>query len=135
MGMPLKIAIAMLVIVTMTPLVMGMVDNAETSMSSVEAEGEAEELVEAIARAYYGGVGCEESVEVSLPDGESIEVGGDGAYRYVVRILEGEAEIGRIHLNTPSVPVLSGTLRITGDCTVTVTCVSVDGVYGVSVAV
>ena len=91
LDMPVRLAVAILIIATVTPVLMGMVGTAEDVMSSSEAEVEADRLCDGISRAYYGGEGTMVSVELSIPLGQALEMGGDE--RYVIRILDDGREI------------------------------------------
>ena len=130
LGMPVRLAVAVLVIATMTPILMGMVGSAEDVISVSEAEAEAGRLSDGISRAYYGGEGTVVSVELSIPLGQSLEIG--GAEPYAIRILDGGKEVSKVYLERPSVPVLEP-LTVSGRTTVTVQAVSLDGTYGVRV--
>ena len=135
LGLPLKLAVAMLVMAAMVPLVAGMVSTAEDSLSSADAQSDAESLADAASRAYYGGEGTSVAVSVSLQSGQSILMGGDGGLEYVLRITDGGEEVSRVYITAPAVPVLGGVTEVSGDALVTFTCATVDGVYGVTVSV
>ncbi len=131
LGMPVRLAVAVLVIATMTPIVLGMVDDAEETMTSSGLESEADRLYDGISRAYYGGEGTVVTVDLSLRPGQSLAIGGDGADRYAIRLLEDGDEVGRVYMERPSVPVLGGTTVISGETSVRLRCTVTDGTYGV----
>ena len=130
--MPVRLAVAILIIATVTPVLMGMVGTAEDVMSSSEAEVEADRLCDGISRAYYGGEDTMVSVELSIPAGQSLELGGDE--RYVIRILDGGMEVDRVYIERPAVPVLEP-VTITGGTIITIQSGVSDGDYGVWVSV
>ena len=132
LDMPVRLAVAILIIATVTPVLMGMVGTAEDVMSSSEAEVEADRLCDGISRAYYGGEGTMVSVELSIPAGQSLELGGDE--RSVIRILDGGMEVDRVYIERPAVPVLEP-VTITGRTVVTIQSGVSDGDYGVWVSV
>lgn len=131
LGMPVRLAVAVLVIATMVPVVLGMVGTAEDSIGSSELEREADRLRDGAARAYYGGEGTIVSVDLRLPPGASLGVGGDGGGRYVIRLIEDGEEVGRVYIDRPAVPVLGPAAEVSGSVTVKLEAVTVDGVYGV----
>lgn len=132
--MPVRLAVAVLVIATMTPLLLGLVGAAEDSMSSREAGSEARTLHEGMARAYYGGAGTVVTVELSIPLGQSLRVGGEGGDAYVIRVMDGAEVVDRVYMERPSVRVLGDVLDIAGNARVTIETVSEEGVYGVRLA-
>lgn len=131
--MPVKLAIAMVIVVTMTPLVVGMVQTAEDSMSSLTAESEARRIANAMYSAYGGGIGTEEVVIVTLPPGESIEVGGSGGEEYFIWLVDATGAASKADVDIPR--VLCDKVTISGTATVRITCEMVDGVYGITVSV
>ena len=131
LDMPVRLAVAILIIATVTPVLMGMVGTAEDVMSSSEAEVEADRLCDGISRAYYGGEVTMVSVELSIPAGQALEIGGDE--RYVIRILDGRMEVDRVYIERPAVPVLEP-VTITGRTVVTIQSGVSDGDYGVWVS-
>ena len=76
-GMPVKLAVCILVLGLMVPLVLDAVEDAEDEMSSYGILQEAESLRDAIQRAYFQD--CTVTHEIDLPSGRSISVGGLGA--------------------------------------------------------
>lgn len=134
LGLPVKMAVAMVIVVTMAPLLLGMVQTAEDSMTVLTAESEAKRIADGMTRAYYGGVGTEETVLVTIPVGESVEMGGSGTDAYVIRVMDPYGNVTRLYAGTPSIPVIGDAVSITGEAAVRITCAVVDGVYGVTVS-
>lgn len=114
-GMPIKLAVAVLVIATMTPVIVDMVDDAEDSLSIIDTESEARKIVEAVSDAFFGGYGCTVSVNVSIPTGESIVLGGSSGNEYSLRIMANGEVKKKILLERPGVPVLNDEIEISGD--------------------
>lgn len=133
LGLPVKLAVAMLILAAMTPVVLSMADSAQDSFSEAELRTEAGKLTKGIARAYYGGEGCSVTVEVSLPAGGSLELGGDGGDAYVIRLMSNGEEVGRVYIEQPAVPVLGGETSVSGSASVRLTCVTENGECGISV--
>lgn len=123
---------AILIIATLTPVVVGMAGTAREDISVSGAEEEAERLADGISRAYYGGNGAIVTVRLNLGPGESLALGGSGGDEYAIRIIMNGEEAGRVYLERPAVPVLNEA-SVSGDAFVTLTCETVDGVYGVRV--
>lgn len=134
LSMPVKLTVAIIVLATLTPVIFGMVDTAEESMSTSEAEAEARLLADAVSRAYYGGDGTMISVQMSLPRGEGLAVGGEGGDSYSIRLLSDGEIRKKILLERPAVPILNDEMVVTGDCILIVKCCIEDGRYGVRVS-
>lgn len=131
-GLPVRLAVCLLVIGLMTPMVADAVREAEEGMSVRELTEEASELRDAIGRAYHGGTGTSVSVRLSLPPGQSLALGGEEPY--VIRLMDNGGEVGRVYLDDPVVPVLGEEVLLGGRVTATVSAAVEDGTYGVRVA-
>ncbi len=131
--MPFKLAVAMLIIATVTPIVLNAVDVAEHGMETSESMSEARTLADGVSRAYYGGTGTTVTVSLSLPAGESLAIGGEGGDAYSIRIIIDGEERERVLLQNPSVEILGGEKEISGDAVVYLRCEIDDGAYGVRV--
>ena len=91
-GMPVKLAVCILVLGLMVPLVLDAVEDAEDEMSSYGILQEAESLRDAIQRAYFQD--CTVTHEIDLPSGRSISVGGSDGKGYVLRLLVDGEQVG-----------------------------------------
>lgn len=129
-GMPVKLAVCILVLGLMVPLVLDAVEDAEDEMSSYRILQEAESLRDAIQRAYFQD--CTVTHEVDLPSGRSISVGGSDGTGYVLRLLVDEEQVGTVSLGAAQ--TLSDGIVISGHMTVRLNAtVDADGNYGVEV--
>lgn len=129
-GMPVKLAVCILVLGLMVPLVLDAVEDAEDEMSSYGILQEAESLRDAIQRAYFQD--CTVTHEVDLPSGRSISVGGSDGTGYVLRLLVDEEQVGTVSLGAAQ--TLSDGIVISGHMTVRLNAtVDADGNYGVEV--
>ena len=129
-GMPVKLAVCILVLGLMVPLVLDAVEDAEDEMSSYGILQEAESLRDAIQRAYFQD--CTVTHEIDLPSGRSISVGGSDGKGYVLRLLVDREQVGTVSLG--AAPTLSDGIVISGHTTVRLNAtVDADGNYGVEV--
>lgn len=132
--MPFRIMVSLAVICVMAPIVVSLTDTAEETAELAPAVSEAKILKNSISRAYYGGIGTIESVELELDPGISIQVGGDEGESYAIRILDSGRIADRVYLDRPSVRILEP-LTISGRCTVMVECAVIDGILGVRISI
>lgn len=126
--MPIKLAVCFLILGLMVPTLMGVVEDSQQELSLTEMTKEAEKLRSAIGKAYY-----EDStvyIELSLPAGQSLIVGGEGPERYTIMIQTDDRTIETVYLERPTVGVLNGRTVITGDTTIIVSMTTIDGEYG-----
>lgn len=129
-GMPVKLAVCILVLGLMVPLVLDAVEDAEDEMSSYGILQEAESLRDAIQRAYFQD--CTVTHEVDLPSGRSISVGESDGTGYVLRLLVDGEQVGTVSLGAAQ--TLSDGIVISGHMTVRLNAtVDADGNYGVEV--
>lgn len=132
-GLPVKLAVCLLVIGLMTPVVMDAMEDADTETSLMNLRTEAMVLADAIGDVYYGGVESSVSLSLSVPPGQSIEAGGDGAEAYTLRLLDDGENVDVVYLDRPVVPVLNDTVSLSGVCDVVLRCTVLDGLYGVEI--
>ena len=113
-GMPVKLAVCILVLGLMVPLVLDAVEDAEDEMSSYGILQEAESLRDAIQRAYFQD--CTVTHEMNLPSGRSISVRGSDGKGYVLRLLVDGEQVGTVSLGTAQ--TLGDGIVISGTSTV-----------------
>ncbi len=129
-GMPVKLAVCILVLGLMVPLVLDAVEDAEDEMSSYGILQEAESLRDAIQRAYFQD--CTVTHEIDLPSGRSISVGGSDGKGYVLRLLVDGEQVGTVSLGAAQ--TLGDGIVISGHTTVRLNAtIDADGNYGVEV--
>lgn len=128
----MRLAVCFLVIGLMAPMVINAAEDSQTEISHADLWRESGTLKDAIGRVYYGGTGTSVSVEMDIPAGQSILVGGDGADAFTMRLLDSEEQVGIVYLDSPTVRITNGPVAISGPGTVTVRAVN-DGGYGVEV--
>ncbi len=132
LGMPMKLTMAMVIIATTTPLVMGMVDDADDRMDIIDSNSDVRALEDGIKRTLTGGIGTVNVVIVELESTKQIEIGGDGYIGLWMRVLKNGEKIDRIQLDHP---ILGDVTYIGDGDRVEIECVNVNGTYGVEVRV
>ena len=129
-GMPVKLAVCILVLGLMVPLVLDAVEDAEDEISSYGILQEAESLRDAIQRAYFQD--CTVTHEIDLPSGRSISVGGSDGKGYVLRLLVDGEQVGTVSLGAAQ--TLGDGIVISGHTTIQLNAtIDADGNYGVEV--
>lgn len=117
-GLPVKLAVCFLILGLMVPLVTDAVRDADDEISVYGLRTQAASLEDAIQRAYA--TGGTVSVELDIPYGQVLEVGGSDGDEYVIRLVSGGEVVERMFITNPTVPVVNGETCLSGRVTVTV---------------
>ena len=136
LGFPLRLGIAFLIIALFIPSLIAAADhfNADSDMISVRSE--AGRVLDSAERVWYSGDGSSETVDVSLPPGYVLRLGGEGADAWSYSILKGDEVLDKEYTDTPKIRFSGDGFTITGSSQIKLTCtVGSDGVYGVGVTV
>ena len=124
--LPVKLAVCFLVLGLMVPVVMDVVDDADSEMSVYELRRDAALLEDAIHRAYSDGTVT--SIELDIPRGQSLIVGGDGGNEYIIRLAVDGETVETSFIDSPMVAVIGGITEISGDVVVRIDGAEADGV-------
>lgn len=131
MGLPMRIALAFLIIAICTPPLITAANDFSQQADMNGMTDDLDRISEAATKAYLGGVGTTVSTFVDLIPGYEMELGGDGADSYSVKVVRGGEIIEKRYLAHPSVPLLGKTV-LDGSCTLVFECVN-ENAYGVKV--
>lgn len=124
--LPVKLAVCFLVLGLMVPVVMDVVDDADSEMSVYDLRRDAALLEDAIHRAYSDGTIT--SIELDIPRGQSLIVGGDGGNEYIIRLAVDGETVETSFIDSPMVAVIEGITEISGDVVVRIDGTEADGV-------
>lgn len=124
--LPVKLAVCFLVLGLMVPVVIDVVDNADSEMSVYDLRRDAALLEDAIHRAYSDGTVT--SIELDIPRGQSLIVGGDGGNEYIIRLAVDGETVETSFIDSPMVAVIGGITEISGDVVVRIDGTEADGV-------
>lgn len=133
MSLPLKLAISFMIIGLMLPSVITMTQNTQEDSQEMVVRSVAGQLSDAMTDCYYDGLDSGRTVNLTVPSGYSLEVGGDGAQAYIIRIVHDGEVVDRIYLDSPGFPVIGDITRISGTVRVEISAVVCDGILGVVV--
>mgnify|MGYP005959227275 FL=1 len=124
--LPVKLAVCFLVLGLMVPVVMDVVDDADSEMSVYKLRRDAALLEDAIHRAYSDGTVT--SVELDIPRGQSLIVGGDSGNEYIIRLAVDSKTVETSFIDSPMIAVIGGVTEISGDVVVQIDGTDADGV-------
>ena len=121
-----KLAVCFLVLGLMVRVVMDVVDDADSEMSVYDLRRDTALLEDAIHRAYSDGTVT--SIELDIPRGQSLIVGGDGGNEYIIRLAVDGETVETSFIDSPMVAVIGGITEISGDVVVRIDGTEADGV-------
>lgn len=124
--LPVKLAVCFLVLGLMVPVVIDVVDDADSEMSVYDLRRDAALLEDAIHRAYSDGTVT--SIELDIPRGQSLIVGGDSGNEYIIRLAVDGETVETSFIDSPMVAVIGGITEISGDVVVRIDGTEADGV-------
>ena len=101
-------------------------DDADSEMSVYDLRRDAALLEDAIHRAYSDGTVT--SIELDIPRGQSLIVGGDGGNEYIIRLAVDGETVETSFIDSPMVAVIGGITEISGDVVVRIDGTEADGV-------
>ncbi len=133
-GLPMRLAIAFLILSISVPAIYGMANDIEDKDHLMSATKEAERVSETITKAYYAGIGGKYALDVNITSECHLSIGGEGTQSYTIGIFLDDIEKGRIYLERPTVCIFGDGLDIYGYATIYIECVELNGIYGIGVS-
>ena len=127
LGMPFRIAISLMVIALMIPAVVSVSHDMDMAVDEAEGVSLAEQVAEATTRAYFSGVGSAVSLSMDIPSGRVLEIGGEGADSYSIRIYSDGRLLGRVVIDNPPIRMLCPETKVEGEAELLFEAVMQDG--------
>ena len=87
MDLPIKLLIVMIIITISIPILTGALEDNQERMADSEMHQEASKLKNSAMLAHYSGNGSTRTVDIDLPAGCEIMIGGEGSDAYSIRSL------------------------------------------------
>lgn len=130
--LPIRLAVVMAVLALSVPFIGSTLDYNEERTSAAVLESQVTRITNAAAVVYFSGEGSCRTVDLDIPSGCSISLGGDEGDAYSVRgIFDGKV-VAKAYMDRPSV-TFSSELSLCGKCTVLVKCSSENGLPTIDV--
>ncbi len=104
-GMPIRLAVAFLILAITVPLLMGVADDLRDDVEASDLAVQADIVSKTAEKAYYAGIGSTFTADVSIDHNGRLIIGGDGPDAYTVRMIYGDKEMGRIVMDRPLVKI------------------------------
>lgn len=97
-GMPIRLAIAFLILALAVPLLVGMTEDLRDEVKSSELSIQAGKVSDTAKKAYYAGAGSVFTVEISIDHHCMLIIGGTGSDAYSIRMMSDGDEIGKMFM-------------------------------------
>ena len=134
MSLPVKLAVVMMVITITIPVLSNALDNSREDMMNAEMQQEVDRLKNTASLVHYSGNGSSRTVEIDLPAGCEIAVGGEGGDAYSIRSSYNGRVVSTDHFERPVLRIADETV-ITGRVMLKLTSVETGGVSEIKVDV
>ena len=106
--LPIKLLVISIVLSVSVPIVMGAAETGERSMDLAQMENEAGRIGNAVASVYYSDNGYERCVDVDVPQGCSMVIGGEGKESYGIHLYRSSERVGTYWMEKPVISLGHG---------------------------
>lgn len=125
LDLPIRIVVVLAVLAASLPFIGSALEHNEEATTAAALENQVGRITNAAAVVYFSGEGSCRTVDLDIPSGCSISVGGNGGEAYSVRGIMGNKIVYTGYMDKPSVGFSDETV-LSGKCTILVRC-SEDG--------
>lgn len=125
-GFPMRLTVAAILLSVCLPAIAGMADDFGGESSITDGESQARIIRETASSLYYSGPGSSKNVELRIPAGYEILIGGEGAQSYAVSVMKDGTAVSTGYMQYPAVRFSGGT-EVSGIVTLSLRCINVDG--------
>ena len=125
-ALPIKLLIITVLLTISTPMIADAIESNESDICMEFLESESKRISNAATSVYYSMNGAAKMVEVEIPDGYSIVIGGEGNDAYGIHVYCGNNRVSDYWMDKPILRFIN-VLALYDDCLISVTSVS-DGV-------
>ena len=121
LDLPIRIVVVLAVLAASLPFIGSALEHNEEATTAAALENQVGRITNAAAVVYFSGEGSCRTVDLDIPSGCSIAVGGNGGEAYSVRGIMGNKIVYTGYMDKPSVGFSDETV-LSGKCTVLVRC-------------
>ena len=134
LDLPIKLMITMIILALSVPLIAEAIEDNEIDMMNSEMEQEISKLKNAVSAVHYSGEGSSRTVDLKIPAGCEIMIGGTGTDAYSIRTFFEGKQMFTSYFEKPVVMIPCETL-ITSGCTLLLKSTYYDGRAGIEVTI
>ena len=132
MDLPVKLMITMIIITAFIPVLSDALNDNQERIADAEMQQEAGRLKNAISMVSYSGIGSCRTLELNVPAGCELWVGGEGSDAFCIRSVYDGRVLSKEYLERPSVRIPEE-MCITGNVTLKIASIDCGGVQGAEV--
>ncbi len=118
--LPIKLLVISVILSLSIPIIVQSVEASDINMDRTQMENESRKISNTVTTVYYSMYGTERTVEVSVPQGCYMILGGSGDDAFSIRMYRGDSEVSRHWMEKPIISFKDETM-ISGNCTVGIT--------------
>ena len=133
MGLPVKLLLVMAIIAVTLPIVTGAMEDSNNDMAEAEMHHESLKFKNAAALAHFSGNGCSRTVDIELPAGCELLVGGSGEDAYCIRSVYNGEIVSRDYFEQPVIRITQE-MNIVGNVSLKLTSIETGDVPEIRVA-
>ena len=122
-GFPIRLAIAFLIIVLAVPPLMELAGDFRDDINISSANSEANRIRDTLSSVYYAGDGNTAYIDIHVPDGYTICIGGLDDRAYTLSVLYGDEIEDIVYLEHPAVKITGNQVCVSGNSGLEITCV------------
>ena len=134
MSLPIRLMITMMIIAISVPVLSDAMENNQENMAGAEMNHESEKFMNAANLAHFSGNGCSRTVEINLPAGCEMCVGGEGSDAYSIRMVYNGKIVSTNYFESPVLKI-TDEMTFTGRITLKLTNVETGGTPRIEVTV
>ncbi len=108
--LPIKLLIISVILAVSLPVISESLDSSIGGMDRSQMDGESERIALAAASAYYSSEGGCRYLEVDVPEGCTLVLGGEGSDSYAIHMYRGSEEVSTHWMEKPMIPFVGETV-------------------------
>ena len=101
MSLPVKLMVTMVIIALSVPMLTNALEDNQEDMAGAEMIQEADRFKNAASLAHFSGNGCSRTVELNIPAGCEMCVGGEGSNGFSIRMIHNGNLISTEYFESP----------------------------------
>jgi hypothetical protein len=120
--LPIKLLIISVILSVSLPIIADSLDTGISGMDRSQMDSESQRIAGAAASSYYSTEGDGKYLEISIPEGCYLVLGGEGTDSYGIHMYRGSEEISTYWMEKPMIPFVgttilegSGMIRVSAD--------------------
>ena len=115
--LPIKLLIISVILAVSLPIIANSLDSSIDGMDRTQMDNESQRIASAAASAYYSSEGQGRYLDLDIPEGCTLVLGGEGQDAYGIHMYHGSRELSTHWMEKPMIPFV-GTVELEGRVTI-----------------